>query len=163
MADQELKSGKPSRLWRIVLVVSLALNLAIAGLFVGSATSGRLKSGPPPNFEIGLGPIGRALAPEERRVIRRSLVQDRGLRELNMRGRMSEIVATLETDPFEAAKMEALMSEQITRTINLQETVQGALLNVITDMTPARRAEFGQALSEQMQRGKSDRDRPSGG
>ena len=163
MAEQPTKSGKPSRLWRIVLVASLALNLAVAGVFVGAASSGRFKNGPPPNFDIGLGPLGRALAPEERRMIRRGLVQNRSLRDLNLRGRMNEVVAVLEARDFDAARFGQLMDEQIARTANLQETVQVVLIDVISDMTPERRADFAQKLKDEMSRMKSERERPSGG
>ena len=39
MAD--LVQTRPSRIWRIVLVVSLALNLAVAGMIGGALVSGR--------------------------------------------------------------------------------------------------------------------------
>ena len=100
MAEPTPTPPKPARLIRIVLVVPLSLNLAVAGILIGAASSGRWKGGPPPNFEVALGPITRALAPEERRDIRRSLIQDRALRDLNLRSGMAEVLAALQADPL---------------------------------------------------------------
>lgn len=164
MADQTPQLARPSRLWRIVLVVSLALNLAVAGLVVGAATSGRWKDGPPPNFEVGLGPIGRALAPDERRDIRRSLIRDRVLRDLNLRGGINDIVDALAAEPFDEARLRQLLDEQGERTISLLGSIQNAFLGVIAQMTPERRAEFAREVAEQAVRNRRDsNDPPSGG
>ncbi|MEL6838833.1 MAG: periplasmic heavy metal sensor [Pseudomonadota bacterium] len=161
MADQS--PSRPSRLWRVILVISLALNLAVAGLFVGAVASGRWKDGPPAHFEIGLGPVGRALAPDERRDIRRALIRQRALRDLNLRGGMSDIVAALQTEPFDAAVMQDVMTAQMERTTDLQQIVQTTLLAVIDDMTPERRAAFAEQLLQEMSKVRSERERPSGG
>ena len=163
MADQPPKKAGASRLLRIALVASLALNLAIAGLFIGSAASGRLKSGPPPNFEIGLGPIGRVLSSEERREIRRNLLRDGSMRELNLRGRMDQMIAAMQADPYDPEIIRALMADQIAKSTALQSNAQDALLQVISDMTPERRAAFADALKEDMSRERPPRDKPSGG
>lgn len=163
MVDQSPKTAGASKRMRIVLVVSLALNLAIAGLFVGSVVSGRWSAGPPAHFDIGMGPIGRALAPDERRDIRRSLMRDGSMRALNLRGRMGDMIAAIETDPFDPQVMRGLMAEQIARTSALQGNVQDLLLQIIADMTPQRRAEFAQQLKNEMSRERPPRDKPSGG
>ena len=85
MADKTPQASRPGRLWKIVLVVSLALNLAVAGLVIGAAIKGRFGDGPPRSFDLGAGPISRALEPEERRQIMRDLRQDRALRDFNPR------------------------------------------------------------------------------
>jgi len=64
MADQQ-----PRKLWRIVLVTSLALNLAVVGVIGGLALRSSGDKGPPRNFDVGLGSIGRALSQEDRRAI----------------------------------------------------------------------------------------------
>lgn len=163
MAEPTPTPPKPARLIRIVLVVSLSLNLAVAGILIGAASSGRWKGGPPPNFEVALGPITRALAPEERRDIRRSLIQDRALRDLNLRSGMAEVIAALQADPFEIARLEDLMDEQIGRMATMQGKVKGALLDVVAEMTPERRMRFAQELTEEMSKVRPERNRPSGG
>jgi len=62
MADQQ-----PRKLWRIVLVISLALNLAVVGVVGGFMVRSSGDKGPPRSFDVGLGPIGRALDREDRR------------------------------------------------------------------------------------------------
>ncbi len=156
-------SSKPSRLWRIVFVLSLALNLAVVGIVVGAASSGRWTDGPPPQIEVGLGPIGRALAPDERRDIRRYLIRQRALRDLNLRGGMRDIIAALTAEPFDVAQMENAMAAQISRNTALQQTLGGALLDVVSAMTPERRAAFAAELAAEMAKARSERQRPSGG
>lgn len=170
MADQTPPSARPSRLWRTILVLSLALNLAVAGLFVGAATSGRWKGGPPPKFEVGFGPIGRALAHDEKRDIRRGLIRDQVLRDLNLRAGMTDIVTVLQTTPFDEDRLRALLDTQRERTQGLQIFIQDGLMDVIREMTPERRAEFAEQVTDEITRIDRDRDRspnapedPSGG
>jgi len=163
MAKQTPQNKGASRLMRSVLVVSLALNLGIAGLFVGAAVSGRLSSGPPQHVEFGLGPIGRALEPEERRDIRRSLRRDGSMRGLNLRGGMEQMITAMQADPFDPDQIRVLMAAQIAKTTQLQGDMQEALLQVISDMTPERRAAFAVQLKDSMSRDRPRRDRPSGG
>ncbi len=164
MAEQSSPKTGASRLMRIVLVVSLALNLAIAGLFVGSTASGRWSAGPPTNFDVGLGPMGRALDEEERREIRRNLMRDGAIRQLNLRGRMNEMITVMQAEPFDQDAIAALLSEQLAKTTHLQGNVHMVLLKVISDMTPERRAAFAAQLQEDMSRERPpQRDKPSGG
>ena len=65
--------SKPHRLWRIVLVVSLALNVAVIGGVAGLAISGRAADGPPQRFMFDFGPLGRVLDPADRRAIGNAL------------------------------------------------------------------------------------------
>lgn len=150
MAEASSKPAGASKVMRIVLVLSLALNLAIAGLFIGSAASGRLSDGPTPNFDIGLGPIGRALDSDERRDIRRHLMRDGALRQLNMRGRLENMIVVIQAEPYDPAVLQALMDDQLAKTGQLQGTVQDVLLQIIADMTPERRAAFAMELLENM-------------
>lgn len=163
MAEHPPSKAGASRLMRIVLVASLALNLAIAGLFVGSTASGRWAAGPPANFDVGLGPMGRALEDEERREIRQSLVRDGAIRQLNLRGRMGEMISVMQTEPFDPDAIGALLAEQLAKTSELQGNVHVVLLQVISDMTPERRAAFAAQLREDMSREPSpQRDGPTG-
>ncbi|WP_341368724.1 periplasmic heavy metal sensor [Yoonia sp. BS5-3] len=166
MADLPNKTTGASRLMRIVLVISLALNLAVAGLFVGSMASGRLSDGPAPNFDIGLGPIGRALDNDERREVRRSLLSDGSMRRLNLRGRLEQMITAIEADPYDPDVMTDLLADQLDKTTQLQRNVQNGLLQIIADMTPERRAAFAAELREDMSRNRPpppQRDHGSGG
>ena len=163
MADDKTPQARPSRLWRIVLVLSLALNLAVIGVVVGSAASGRWGDGPPRSFDLGLGPIARALEPQERRAIGRKLREDRSLRDFDLRDRVNRVVAALQADPFEPDVLRALLAEQSERITAVQATAQEVVVEQITAMTPERRRAFGDQVLEEMSRARSLRDRSSGG
>ncbi|MEO1639585.1 MAG: periplasmic heavy metal sensor [Pseudomonadota bacterium] len=165
------KKPKPSRLWRVVLVISLALNLAVVGIVVGAVSSGRVGDGPPRSFDIGQGPIVRAMLPRERLQVARSLRQDRVIRDLDFRGRITSMIAVLSEDTLDEAALRALMAEQAERMVIAQEAGQDAFVSVIVSMTPERRAAFAAQLQEELSRprrdgprdGSGDGPRPSGG
>lgn len=163
MVEDKTPAAGPSRLWRIVLVLSLALNLAVVGVVVGAAASGRWGDGPPRSFDLGLGPLSRALAPEERRAISRRLREDRSLRSFDLRERVNRVVATLQAEPFDPDALRGLLAEQSQRIATVQATAQEVILEQIIAMTPERRRAFADQLLEEMSRAKGPRTRNSGG
>ena len=163
MADQEKATARPSRLWKAVLVCSLALNLAVAGVVVGSMASGRFGDGPPRSFDLGIGPITRALYPQERREVGRSLRQNRVLRDVDLRGRVTSIVDTLKAEQFAPDALRVLLEAQNTQMADVQSKAQDALLDTIADMTPARRQEFADQLLEELSKTRTRGPRPSSG
>ena len=72
MADTPNPAPKPRNWLRIVLVVSLGVNLLIAGAFIGSSFSE--KSGREKNSSTlaPVGPYGRAFSKEDRQALRQS-------------------------------------------------------------------------------------------
>ncbi|MFT6076526.1 MAG: hypothetical protein ACJAZ1_003460 [Yoonia sp.] len=163
MVDQHKTGTRPNRVWRIVLVCSLALNLAVFGVVVGSFATGRLGDGPPRSFDLGLGPISRALAPQERREVGRSLRQDREMRDFDLRGRVSGMVGALKADPFEPEILRAYLSEQNAQMAAVQSKAQDALLATISQMTPERRAEFADQLLHELSKVRARQPNPSRG
>ncbi|HEV8033419.1 periplasmic heavy metal sensor [Yoonia sp.] len=163
MAEDKSPQARPSRLWQIVLVLSLALNLAVVGVVVGSAASGRWGDGPPRSFDLGLAPIARALEPQERRAIGRKLREDRSLRDFDLRDRVNRVVTALRADPFDPDVLRALLAEQSERITAVQATAQEVVVEQIIAMTPERRRAFAEQVLEEMARARSLRDRSSGG
>ena len=161
MADTSGSGAAPRRLWKIVLVLSLALNLAVVGLVSGVAFSGRFGDGPPRSFDLGLGPVARALAPQERREMGRSLRQSRVLRGVDLRADAEEMIALLQAEPFDPAPLRDLLDAQVTRMAEVQRGAQEALLQTITAMSPERRATFAQQLADELRR-RPDRRAPPG-
>lgn len=158
MAD-ETKTG-PSRVWRVVLVLSLALNLAVVGMIIGASVSGRFGDRPPRSFDFGLGPVARALEPRERRQIGLAMRRDGALRDMDLRGNAAAMIAALRADPFDAGALRDLMAAQAGQVAALQRNAQAALVDQISAMSPERRATFADRLQEELSRG---RDRRSGG
>ena len=145
MADTT--SQKPRKLWRFVLVVSLALNLLFVGLIVGSS----LRNAGPRGFDVGLGPIGQALSREDRRDIGRQLREDPTLRGAGFRNRreaMQAIVTALQSEPFDPAALQAVLETTREQAGQLQDAAARALVSKLSEMTPQERAAFAQRLSE---------------
>jgi len=156
-------SQKPRTVWRIVLVLSLALNLLIAGLVVGGVASGRFQDGPPRNFSFGVGPMAAALSPQERRQLGRSLREDRVLRDVNLRGRVTAITSVLRSDPFDADAFADLLANQGAQVARMQESAQNALTATIAAMTPERRQAFADQVEQEMAKARQRPPRPNSG
>lgn len=163
MADDATQPSKPSRLWKIVLVCSLALNLAIAGMVGGAMLSGRVGDGPPRSFDLGLGAVARALTPEERRDIGRSLRRDRDFRNFDLRGRVANMVDAIKADPFDPNALRSLMAEQSARMADVQSRAQDAFVATISGMSAERRAQFADQLANELSRERRPKLRASGG
>lgn len=157
MADQDIQTAKPRRLWRIVLVLSLAMNLAVVGMVAGAVVSGRFGDGPPRSFDLGLGPVTRALTPDERRDIARALRHDGALRRFDLRARVSAMVDAIAAEPFDAAGLRVLMAEQATRVSAVQARAQDAFVETVSQMSAERRAAFAAQLAQELSRARADR------
>ena len=90
--------GAP-RWMRVLLVLSLALNLLVAGLLIGDALTGGGPGRGPRPAEMALGPVAQALDPADRRAILGTLRGNPGLRPLGREERIAglqEIAAVLD-------------------------------------------------------------------
>lgn len=142
---------------RILLVVSLGLNLAVAGVVGGALLSGRDRPARFGGFDVTLGPFARALSREDRRAIGDELrnrpdlgPSARGSRKAALDG----FLAALGTDPFDADAVRTTFADQRTRTLNGMEAGQEILLARIVAMTPAARAEFAARLRVELGNGR---------
>jgi uncharacterized membrane protein len=162
MAEEQTAKARPGRIWRTVLVLSLALNLAVLGVVVGSVASGRVGDGPPRSFDLGIGPVSRALEPEERREIGRNLRRDGSMRSADLRNSVNGIVTALKAEPYDPEVLRILMDAQAASMMDIQARAQAATLEQISAMTPQRRRAFADQLEEELSRIKPRRTRRSG-
>ena len=154
---------KPRRIWKIVLVISLALNLAVAGIVGGVLVSGHSSDKGPRSFDLGVGPMARALRQDERQQIGRSLRNTRSIRELNPRARVADMVAVLQAEPFDPDALQALMAAQDRRMNAVQVNARAAFLETVIAMTPERRAAFAAQVAEGLSRPRRSPESNSGG
>ncbi|SLN28209.1 periplasmic heavy metal sensor [Roseisalinus antarcticus] len=148
----------PSRILRIVLLVSLALNLLVVGTLVGSALSGRGLA-PPPRVDFSFGPIGRALDDETRRTLSRSVREREGFRgegRQARRAQLEQIVAVLTADPFDPDQLSAVFEAQRSRGIAALAIGHEALVAQIAEMTPEARRALADRLENEAIRGHGD-------
>jgi len=143
-----------TRLLKIALVVSLALNLAVAGLIAGAALKGR----PDPGGRDGLWPYSRALPEPYRGDLMRSLRERRGdwIADREALGSTrAELAAALVAEPFDAAAVTALLARQRDRFTALADRGAALLVEQIARMSPEERQAYAAAL----ERGPSGRER----
>jgi uncharacterized membrane protein len=144
---------------KIVLGVSLALNLAVIGIVSGAAIKAhRGDAGRPPDVrELNFGPFSEALSRPQRRDLLRGFISDRaGVRDL--RGQIGkEFQAVLEAvraNPFDPAALDVALSTQGRGTAERLDRGRKALQAVILAMTPEERADYADRLQRGLERRK---------
>lgn len=161
MNKPHLAAAGPSRLWRGVLVVSLALNLAVMGLIGGALVSGRFADAPPHRIDFGLGPVSRALARDDRRAIGRALRADSQLRGQDLRDQMTAVAVALRAEPFDASVLQSLLDDQAMRLSTIQTRARVAVVDRVRAMSPAERLAFADRFEDELHRNRGPRDAAS--
>ena len=138
-------SGRTGTAVLVALVVSVCLNVFVAGLIAGRATG----VGPTPDRPSG-GGLERFMATvpaEARPVIRQALRENRG----GLQGMVAEVrdarqdaAAIVAREPFDGAAFEAAMAAVRARSEALQATVHGVIAEALADLPPGVRAEMAE-------------------
>lgn len=158
------KPQKSRRLpWgRIVLFTSLAFNLLVVGLVAGALLRPDRFDGRPPLRDLGYGPFGAALSPEDRHELGRRLVDRAGDLRSNreeLRRQFAEMLAALRAQPFDTSALTAVVEQQKGKLAERQEIGQALLMERITAMTDAERREFADRLERALTRAARERRR----
>lgn len=152
----ETPNSGPGRLLKAVLVISLALNLAVAGLFVGSIVKGRA-DGPRPHAvrDLGFGFFGPALTDQDRRALRRAFVEQapdlRGARQ-EMRQDLAEVLAAIRSTPFDGARLRAALDRSTLRATERRALGEALILDHLAGLDAAERAAFADRLEKGLRR-----------
>ncbi|MEL7099989.1 MAG: periplasmic heavy metal sensor [Pseudomonadota bacterium] len=139
---------------RVLLALSLGLNLAVVGLVVGIAV--RFGGGPPPRAAVDFAlPYVRSLDPGDRRAIFRTVRQDltdaptsRAAR----RAAYDSVVEALRAQPFDRDALEELVGGQADAAQRMQRAAQAAWLDTVSAMSDAERAAYADRVAEQVAR-----------
>lgn len=147
---------RPTRTWiRILLVVSLGLNLIIVGSLGGLVLS-RVVHGPrEPVRDLAFGPFTQALSPDDRRAMMRAfLAEAKGFRAERdqMRADFQSLIAALKADPYDPSVLEGVMTRQKARTDQWLALGQRLLMERLAAMTQAERSAFADRLSDDLSR-----------
>jgi uncharacterized membrane protein len=156
-------TGAP-RWMKVLLAVSLAINLGVLGLVGGAALRGAGDRGWPDVREIGFGPFSDALSPQDRQELRRAFLQDGGNpREMRrvMRSEVGTLLQVLRTEPLQEAELRAAFSQFQQRGQERLDLGQRLLADRIIAMSPQDRARFADRLEQMMARGGPDKGRPA--
>lgn len=158
MAEPVKNGGTGMKPWlRAVLVVSLGLNLLVAGIVGGRLlTWDRHHRHDAARLEQYGGPLTRALSQEDReeigRAMRRAIRADREARAAQGGDMFAALIADLRADPFDRAAVAAHMARQRGHFSERLSLGQGILLDRLEQMGPEARAAFADRLQEGLER-----------
>ncbi|MBL1437216.1 MAG: periplasmic heavy metal sensor [Rhodobacteraceae bacterium] len=146
------KTEKSGWILKLVLVISLGINMAIGGLALGVWAIDKPRRPPSPDAVAFL---SFALPKEHRDALRHQLVSRRTELRANrsaikeLRGQMIE---ALQAEPFDILVIENILQRQRTRFLALGELAHSALLERIELLTPEERATYLESLLRQEHR-----------
>jgi uncharacterized membrane protein len=141
--DQRMK-----RNWnwtKTLLVVSLALNLAVAGIVAGSAFAHKRGDRPEMGFGGGLRPYVASLPDSQRQHVRDRLLRNReAIRAARQELRQSEqaVRAAMTAAPFDANALNAAFAAQRSVYDGIAANGHHALVEVLAGMSDAERSQF---------------------
>lgn len=157
MADPEIKSGKTGkrRLWpRLLLFVSLALNLLVIGIVAGSLALGPDRDRRAPSRDM-VAPYTRALSDADRRQIgkrlRESLVSREDERGLLMAD-YGTVLDILRTEPLDIGALNDVLIRQSERAEQRKLAGQKIFAEWLADMSPQELSAYADRLEAELDR-----------
>lgn len=152
MSETTVPLRRPLRLWQLAFFLSLAVNLGVAGLVVGSMVSPRGER-PGPGRDLGLGAFTEVMTPVQRDRLRQVFKgQDPDFRAMRrqMRAERAALFAALRTEPFDGEAFGRAMDEMSARHGERMRHGEGLLRQVITEMSTEERLAFAARLQTYM-------------
>ena len=151
---------KQGRGWRILLIASLALNLAVLGAIGGWMLRhgiGPERAHGPHSARLATlgGPLTHALDAEGRRAIASQLRGERGALEARraaLRQSFEALLTDLRARPFDPARMEARLEAQRAHVTDRLAAGHTALVAYLARMSDDDRAAYADRLEDQVQR-----------
>lgn len=160
-ANTQLRPRASTRT-RIVLIVSLALNLAVVGLIAGAALRGG-HGGPAGDAraramqarDFGFGPYVAALEHSERRIVGRAFIGKAGRPDKARAGaqaQFEEILDALTSEPFDADAFKSKVLIQLDGLAEKQRIGADVIVDHVSAMTPEARATYARRLDQVLKR-----------
>lgn len=137
---------------KVLLALSLAVNLAIAGVVAGFVLRGGPKVGRGPDMGYAM-PYVLALPRELRREVFGAVRRDEGVpSRRERREEYREMIAALRATPFDPGAVQVVLDRQSSGAVRVQGAAQAAWLNVVSGLSDAERVAYTERMEEQMQR-----------
>ena len=128
------------------LVVSLGVNLFLAGMVMGRGGHGPFPPGPPPGGPPApdemIQHLADTLPPADAAIVRKSLEVQRPLFEADMRRRrdfIGRIQEMLQADPFDLAATERMLSEEDRAEQESRKRMSAMIVDVVRVLSPEGR------------------------
>lgn len=152
---------------RIALAVSVALNLAVAGLVAGIVlTGGPGRHGEFMVRDMGFGPFDSALRPQDREALRsaiRERLGDIGAARERMQEDVSGVLAALKAEPFDPAALTAAMGRQSDHLGERLKFGSTLIRDYLLTLSDADRRDLAERLEDRLRRGRGGSDSPGDG
>lgn len=154
---------------RIALVVSLAVNLLVAGVLIGGFLAGgrgddrRGAADVRALRDIGNVPFVMALERDDRAALVQSLAgRDDALRSNRdrLRTRFEAVLGVLRAEPFQPDALRALLADQRATLFERQQLGETLLIERLEQMRPDQRAAYADRLDRSLRRGPRNTPRP---
>lgn len=153
--DQTLPPARRAPRWmRVTLILSLLVNLLVAGIVLGGLT-GQLRKPPPPLGEVSLGAFTPALTDPDRRAIRdRAAHEGLSFREAmrTARAEQTAIIAALRSEPWDRAAIETVMTQIRDRAEARMDLGGRLVLERLDKMSPQERRDLADRMEAQSRR-----------
>ncbi len=143
---------------RIILILSLSLNLLVVGLVAGTLLGGGPERAPdkrPEAADLGFGPYVAALEVEDRKLLVQAARREgNGLREhrAQVRRQFEELLTLLRADTLDVAALDRLLSQQQAALSDWQQVGQELLISNLSQMDAAERAAYAERLDRLLRR-----------
>ena len=159
--------GPLRRRVKVVLALSLALNLLFVGVFAGAIW--RNADGPgghgratPPGLQSYAAPYVRALPRADKRALRNALREGHPHpSRVERQAGYAKMLVALRAEPFDAAAVAAVLSGQKSNVLAVQDAAQAQWLSAIESMDAQARKAYADSLEEELKRGPRRRGRHS--
>lgn len=156
-----VQTGRGTRRWmKVVLAISLTLNLLVVGIVAGGLLGRERMERREPPIDGQLGPLGMAFSRQDRAEMRRGAAQagaDLGALRMDLRTDLETLIGALEADPWneDAVRQQlALMRANAEQRVLLGEQV---MLQRLSAMGAPERRDYAERLRKLMEHGPPSR------
>ncbi|MBU2937436.1 MULTISPECIES: periplasmic heavy metal sensor [Pacificibacter] len=175
MSDANIqKKPSGSRRMRLILILSLAVNLAVVGLVAGAALRGGERGGASGDAraramqtrDFGFGPYVSALDRDARRDIGRNFISKAGgpaKARAGAQEKFEAILDALKAEPFDADLFQGAMLAQLNDLAEKQNIGASVIVDHVAMMTPEARAAYAVRLDQALKRPPRHDAGPDGG